>query len=103
MALQESPPMVDWTDRCCLDECERPVSAQRGGSTRGCAIAYAVRDHSMGKLIYRSRKRKKVGATDSQSPSEHPEADVEVWTMDEHRLGPAGAVDVGSRRNRLLR
>jgi len=29
---------------------------------------------------------KKVGATDSQSPAEHPEAD-EVWTMDEHRLG----------------
>jgi len=29
--------------------------------------------------------------------AEHPEADVEVWTMDEHRLGLAGAVDVGSR------
>jgi len=41
----------------------------------------------MGKLIYRSRKRgKKVGATDSQSPSGASRADVEVWTMDEHRL-----------------
>jgi len=45
----------------------------------------------MGKLIYREEAWKKVGATDSQSPSGASEADVEVWTMDEHRLGLAGA------------
>jgi len=32
-----------------------------------------------------SRKEKKVGATDSQESAEYPEADVEVWTMIEHR------------------
>jgi len=82
----------------------RPVSAQGWEYLRGCAIAYAVRDHSMGKLIYRSRKRgKKVGATDSQSPSGASEADVEVWTMDEHRLGLKPVLGCGFKNNRLLR
>jgi len=58
----------------------------------------------MGKLIYRSRKRgKKVGATDSQSPSGASRADVEVWTMDEHRLGLKPVLqDVGSRREQPI-
>jgi len=60
------------------------VQCQRNGVgvLRGCAIAYAVRDHSMGKLIYRSRKRKKSWRRQPESKRSIP-ADVEVWT-DEH-------------------
>jgi len=76
----------------------RPVSAQRGGST-WVALSLTQSDHSMGKLIYRSRKRgKKLAQQTARVQAEHPEADVEVWTMDEHRLGLKPVLqDVGSR------
>jgi len=49
----------------------------------------------MGKLIYRSRKRGKKRRNRQPESSGASEADVEVWTMDEHRLAPV-LQDVGS-------
>jgi len=37
---------------------------------------------------------KKLAQQTARVQAEHPEADVEVWTMDEHRLGLKPVLDV---------
>jgi len=49
-----------------------------------------------GEADLQEQRGKKLAQQTARVQAEHPEADVEVWTMDEHRLGLAGAAGCGS-------
>ena len=68
----------------------RPVSAQRGWEyLKG--LRYRLRSprpqHGEADLQEQEAWKKKLAQQTARVQAEHPEADVEVWTMDEHRLG----------------
>jgi len=75
----------------------RPVQ-RNGGVLKGVALSLQQSATSMGKLIYRARSVEKLAQQTARVQAEHPEADVEVWTMDEHRLGASRCCGCGSRR-----
>ena len=68
----------------------RPVSAQRGWEYLK-RLRYRLRSprpqHGEADLQEQEAWKKKLAQQTARVQAEHPEADVEVWTMDEHRLG----------------
>jgi len=101
-ALQESLPMVVCGPKVAawMSELRRPVSAQRWEYLVALSLTQSAT--SMGKLIYRSSVEKKLAQQTARVQAEHP-ADVEVWTMDEHRLGSSRCWMFPEGNNRLLR
>jgi len=95
---------VDWTESCCLDEWATGTSSVSATGWEYLRVALSLTQSATTAwgswFTGAGSVEKKLAQQTARVQAEHPEADVEVWTMDEHRLGLKPVLlDVGSRGN----